>query len=996
MTVNDFIMTGTGTKSATLGSSTITFVGASPRIDIEPTNTTFNAGTSLFTCPATAANLTVDANGATLYALTSETNTSGTSIDFPTNITLTNLTFTNSGTAPSRGDFIYLYSGVTITVTGTLTSTTSDVRVRNIISNNTPQHGAPPAIVAAAVSLSNTDFGGVSCSGVAAPFTGTSIGDYGWGSTGVTFTSPKTVYWRGATGISEADDANVFSATSGAAGANANYPLPQDTVIVDDNTLATTIEIGLVLDFVIGTLDARTRTAAINFDFEGLLRFGGTNGGLYYSSAVTHPTARGNVISVQSSGLFELDTLEKRIPYTFRISQRNDGSSPAPKVKLLSNFLTGYSTALTGIFQLRHGELDLNGYNATCSVIDINELAVDATSQQSRLTFNGGRMIVAYTGTAGTVVAADTSHNFYMEDGKYIELTGGTGTGSMTLDGANNETSYTTNGKNGLVSVKSKANIATYNFSGNRFNNIDFSENVGTGSAAVAGRFYYGDLILKAGMTVPASAAGPTFAGNETSNYNSAGVTLDTTLTISKTGSGKVVLQSNINHTAGKQLTHNTGELDLNDYTLEAGILDLDPVSPHTIRFNGGILSSGGTSVDCNPSANLFFADPENGTIRLTSASGGVIFSMGPSSSPKFPTIDIATSQTVTFSTGGSQSFYNLKNTVSPATVLFSALQTYTFDNFELAGTAGNLVTIDSSINAVHTLSKSSGILSADYLSLEFSTATGGASWYAGANSTNVGNNTGWSFTAAPTVLTGNNATQTNQSTTGAIVVLGIVDLTGNNVTQAIQSTTGAITQVQILTGNNVSQNNTSSADAITQVQTLAGNNVAQAASSAAGAISQERNVAGNGVLQTATSTAGAISQTHALAGANAAQANASTSAAVTISYFLTGANTAQPSTVSTGAITQVHRLLGLSLNQQNASNAGFIVIPGRLLGQSVSQVNASTQAQIEVYAVVSAPLGQGFTPKDVRDSRPGSSTTARPKQLNTSRESRKTNARNT
>lgn len=878
MTVNYFEMTGTGTKSATLGSSTITLAATSPRIDINPTGTTLTPGTSTFSLTGT--NPAINANGTTLYAMDVTIGTFGSEANFETDITLTNLTLATSKTAPIRVSY-FIDSGVTITVTGTLTATTSDVRIRQLIQHTTPAHGASPAIVAAAVSLSNIDFGGINSSGAAAPFTGTSIGNWGYGPTGVTFTAPKTVYWRGITGTSEADDANVFGTSSGAAGANANYPLPQDTVIVDDNTLATTLEIGNALDFNINTLDARTRTAAINFDWEfGTLRFGGGNGGLYYSSAVTHPTSRSTFVRVQSSGVFELDTLEKRIPYNFIISQRNDGSSPTPKVKLLSNFLTGYSTVLTGVFYLRHGELDLNGYNATCSVLNINDLAIDTTSQQSRLTFNGGRMIAAFTGTNGTYVNASAAHNFVMEDGGYIELTGGTGTGTMTVDGTVSVDSYTLNGPNGMLSVKAKANIASYTTASTYFNNLDFSENVGTGSAAISARSYYGDVILKAGMTVSASTSAISFLGGETSNYNTAGLTVDTPLTIAKTGSGKVLLQGNANHTAAKTLLTTSGELDLNGYTLEAGTLDLDSTTDHTIRFNGGILSSGGSVVDCNPSANLFFADPENGTLRLTSAAAGVSFTMG-SSSSKLPTIDIATSQTVTFGTVSNQSIVNLKNTVSPATLLFSANVTYTLDDFELTGTAGNLVTIDSTTGFSYTLSKSSGVVSADYLSIELSTATGGASWYAGANSIDVAGNTGWIFTAAPTILTGNNVTQTNQSTTGAIVVLGLVDLTGNNVTQTNQSTTGAITQVQTLTGNNVTQNNTSTTGAISQAHVLTGANVTQ-----------------NNLSNT-----GAISQIHILTGANVTQNNTSGTGAITIGPILVGNNVTQTNLSSTGAI---------------------------------------------------------------------------------------------
>lgn len=50
----------------------------------------------------------------------------------------------------------------------------------------------------------------------------------------------------------------------------------------------------------------------------------------------------------------------------------------------------------------------------------------------------------------------------------------------------------------------------------------------------------------------------------------------------------------------------------------------------------------------------------------------------------------------------------------------------------------------------VLTMSKASGIVGIDYVTLVRQTASGGATFYAGANSTNGGNNTGWIFTAPP------------------------------------------------------------------------------------------------------------------------------------------------------------------------------------------------------------------------------------------------------
>jgi L-ascorbate metabolism protein UlaG (beta-lactamase superfamily) len=67
------------------------------------------------------------------------------------------------------------------------------------------------------------------------------------------------------------------------------------------------------------------------------------------------------------------------------------------------------------------------------------------------------------------------------------------------------------------------------------------------------------------------------------------------------------------------------------------------------------------------------------------------------------------------------------------------------------SGTPGNIFTINSLTPGTQfTLNKIGGVVSADYLSITDSNATPGSTWYAGNNSTNVSNNTGWIFTGPP------------------------------------------------------------------------------------------------------------------------------------------------------------------------------------------------------------------------------------------------------
>lgn len=67
---------------------------------------------------------------------------------------------------------------------------------------------------------------------------------------------------------------------------------------------------------------------------------------------------------------------------------------------------------------------------------------------------------------------------------------------------------------------------------------------------------------------------------------------------------------------------------------------------------------------------------------------------------------------------------------------------------WQVYGGSGHVMTLDSITAAAHTISCAAGIISVDYLAIGNSTANGGATFYAGRNSTNSGNNSGWNFVA--------------------------------------------------------------------------------------------------------------------------------------------------------------------------------------------------------------------------------------------------------
>lgn len=99
--------------------------------------------------------------------------------------------------------------------------------------------------------------------------------------------------------------------------------------------------------------------------------------------------------------------------------------------------------------------------------------------------------------------------------------------------------------------------------------------------------------------------------------------------------------------------------------------------------------------------------------------------------------------------TFGTLNFFDAAN--ARTLTLPSSTTTTITGTFNVQGTAGKLMTVNSSISSTAaTVTKTTGQVACNYLSLRDSTATGGIVWYAGGNSVNVSNVTGWTFTQAP------------------------------------------------------------------------------------------------------------------------------------------------------------------------------------------------------------------------------------------------------
>jgi hypothetical protein len=216
-----FNLTGSGTRTLTLGASSI----STPIWNANnPTNLTLNAGTSTITCSSTFE------GGSKTYATVVLTDNSLQSL----NGSNTFGTLTRTGGAFKTGG---LSLGGNQTFSGTFTVNGNSAVNRLLVFSSAK--GTARTITAATVTVTNADFQDITGAGAGSwnlsAITGGS-GDCG-GNSNITFTTPATQYWQHGASASYnwSDSTRWFLATNGGGGAG-RVPLPQDTARFDANS----------------------------------------------------------------------------------------------------------------------------------------------------------------------------------------------------------------------------------------------------------------------------------------------------------------------------------------------------------------------------------------------------------------------------------------------------------------------------------------------------------------------------------------------------------------------------------------------------------------------------------------------------------------------------------------------------------------------------------------------------------------------------------------
>jgi hypothetical protein len=696
------------TRTITLGSSTLTLSSTVTAINFATsTNLTFNANTSQINLPGAAPAF---AGGNQTFYNVSFTNTS-TVNGIETSITGAN-TFNNlTISAPAGTEFFPITFNANQTINGTLTCAGASALRRIFILSNTL--GTARTLTVATLSANDCDFRDITISGAAAGGSPTRAGNCG-GNSGVTFPAAKTVYRVGTN--TTWSGSSSWATLSGGAGADTNFPLAQDTAVINnDTTLTGTLSLEY---YSYSAIDASARTTGITL-----------NHGLAVTRYGSYALGSGVTVSGTSTQTFSgrgtMDFTSAGKTTTFPITV----DTPGGTFRLLD------ATTLSNSVTHTSGTINLNNFTLTSTTFSSNN------SNTRTLAFGTGNITVTSTGTVWTT---NVTTGLTVTGTPIVNVTNSTATATTVTPGTPTEAN----------SISFNFTAGTYTLALNIGNvqSLDFTGFAGT--LTNLARTIYGNFTASTGMTLTAGANTQTFASTSGTarTINSVGKTFDFPVTFNGVGGTWRLVTNNLTMGATRTLTHNNGTLDLNGFNLTVGASYATAAGTKNLTFNGGTLTCPGTGFN-NASPTNFSTTAGTGTgkISMTSASTKTFVGGGSTYNCTLSN-DGAGTLTIT----GSNTFTTLANGVQPTTFSFTAGTTTTLTNWSISGTAGNLVTIQSATAASHTLSKTSGTVSADYLSISRSTATGGATWYAGANSTDGGNNSGWIFAAPPAIANTN------------------------------------------------------------------------------------------------------------------------------------------------------------------------------------------------------------------------------------------------
>jgi hypothetical protein len=630
---------GTGVRTVNLNASTLTLstnaLGAFFATTI--TNLTFNAGTSQINFTGANAGINIT-SGLTFH------NVAFTSTGASTRLITNAATFNNfSVTASSAAGVTTFTFGGNQTINGTL-STTGTAGNRRVFFASTNYGIGRTLTVNSAPSLTDADFRDLYVIGTAAPISGTRIGNRG-NNSGITFSTPKTVYWNlaGAQNWS----ANAWATTSTGTPSTDNFPLPQDTATF---TNAGSVTGNITLDTAIAyvpNVDMFGRTSAMTIAFGTTTVYGNwTNGsGTAFVGSAALTFSGGTTQTITSSGkTFSGITIDTYGGTVQLADALNIGSNSLTVTN--GTFTTAGFAVTAGV--LSSSNSNVRTINLGASTVNLNPAGVSGITltTSTNLSFNAG--------TSAITITYNTSGGITLQFGGQVYnnvtlLNNSSGSLNTTFGGQNTFINLT------LAGASVNANIQYFTFSTNQTINGTLtcagasvvrriclqSNSIGTQRDLTVGTLVADDCDFRdIEILGTASGTSPTRAGN---CGNNSGITFPAPKTVYWNLAGSQ------NWSATAWATSSGGTPAVNNF----------PLAQDTVVFDNGAVSLVTINTDWN--IGTFDASAQTNVMTLTTSAntpfvhGDWKFGTGITSTSTNGTITFAKNGTQTITSNGVQ-----------------------------------------------------------------------------------------------------------------------------------------------------------------------------------------------------------------------------------------------------------------------------------------------------------------------------------------------------
>ena len=385
-------------RTIDFGTGTATLSGSAPftagTTESNRSSLTVTASTSQINCSATSP--TFSGNNQSFYNV-SFTSTSAGTVTLNGVNTFNNLSFTGITAAGLK--IVSVTANQTINGTFTCSAGTN-ATMRHFVQSNTL--GTTRTLTCAAVSLTDVDFRDITIAGAAAPASGTRLGDCK-GNSGITFDAPKTVYLANNSSALWSSSGN-WALSSGGSVSNNNFPLAQDTVVIDNATLPSGSTITINANYNIGTINMSARTSNTM-----TLATGSTTPAIYGNWVNgTGTTLTGtNTMTFAGRGSQTITSAGKTFTQQFIIN--TPGGSVALQDAFTTNRNTGGAILLTaGTFDAQTFNVTVSGASATVSITGTLTRTLSVGSGTWTLLGGPGNILDAATATNLTVTGTGT------------------------------------------------------------------------------------------------------------------------------------------------------------------------------------------------------------------------------------------------------------------------------------------------------------------------------------------------------------------------------------------------------------------------------------------------------------------------------------------------------------------------------------------------------------------------------------------------------------